>query len=184
MHAQGATDPSCAVRVASVTLRKISRFVARFACPCVFRFTRLRLFVKQRSHASSVAALTTAFTHQIVPMCIMSSSFLSPWRLYCCRFHALLLFIIPADTEPNAERLLPDAPVAAPSAPVGEEFNSQTTERARALPRPRARALEEACEPAHLTRLMSGRTMSLLLVSLATSRVCASLVHLANSGAG
>jgi hypothetical protein len=90
----------------------------------------------------------------------------------------------PADTETNAELLLPDAPSAAPSAPVGEEFNSQTTERARALPRPRARALEEACEPAHLTRLMSGRTMSLLLVSPATSRVCASLVHLANSGAG
>ena len=36
MHAQGATDPSCAVRVASVTLRKISRFVARFACPMCF----------------------------------------------------------------------------------------------------------------------------------------------------
>jgi hypothetical protein len=90
----------------------------------------------------------------------------------------------PADTETSAELLLPDAPSAAPSAPVGEEFNSQTTERARALPRPRARALEEACEPAHLTRLMSGRTRSLLLVSLATSRVCASLVHLANSGAG
>jgi hypothetical protein len=133
MHAQGATDPSCAVRVASVTLRKISRFVARFACPCVFRFTRLRLFVKQRSHASSVAALTTAFTHQIVPMCIMSSSFLSPRRLYCCRAHALLLLIIPADTEPNAELLLPDAPVAASSAPVGEEFNSQKPERACAL---------------------------------------------------
>ncbi len=125
--------PSCVVRVVSVILRKISRFVARFACPICFSIYAASSVVKQRSHASSVAARTTAFTHQIVPMCIMSSSFLSPRRLYCCRTHSLLLFILPADTEPNAELLLPDAPVAASSAPVGKEFNSQKPERACAL---------------------------------------------------
>jgi hypothetical protein len=134
----------------------------------------------RRFAPSSLLPLTTAGTHQIVPLFIICSCILStavvPTHRVCSS--------LPVCTEPNAELLLPDAPSAAPSAPVGEEFNSQTTERARALPRPRARALEEACEPAHLTRLMSGRTMSLLLVSPATSRVCASLVHLANSGAG
>ena len=180
MHAQGATDPSCAVRVASVTLRKISRFVARFACPMCFSIYAAS-FVCQAAFARIFSRRPDYSVH---PSDRADVYYLFLFSFYCCRAHALRLPILPVCTEPNAELLLPDAPSAAPSAPVGEEFNSQTTERARALPRPRARALEEACEPAHLTRLMSGRTMSLLLVSLATSRVCASLVHLANSGAG
>ena len=43
------TNPSCAIRVASVILRKISRFVAQFVGPLCFSFIRRRLI----AHGSS-----------------------------------------------------------------------------------------------------------------------------------
>ena len=86
----------------------------------LFRFSRRRLIVRW-SHAFSVAALD----YSVHPSDRADVYYLFLFSFYCCRAHALRLPILPVCTEPNAEPLLPDAPAAAPSAPVGEEFNSQ-----------------------------------------------------------
>ena len=186
MHAQGATDPSCAVRVAIVILRKTSRFVARFACPIRFSiyaasFVCQAAFARIFSHRPdySVHPSDRADVYYVFFFSFSSTSLL----LSCPRtafVHHTRGYRAERRSSCCRMRLLP------PRLPLsGRSLTVKNLNARVPLPLPRTCVLDEASEPAHLTRLLIIDVRPYRVPPTgtgATSRVCASLVHLARSG--
>ena len=180
--------PSCAVRVASVTLRKISRSVARFACPICFSIYAAS-FVCQAVFALIFSRRPDYSVHpsdRADVYYVFFFSFSSTSLLLSCPRTAFVHHTRGYRAERRA--LVAGCACWPPRLPLsGRSLTVKNLNARVPLPLPRTCVLDEACEPAHLIRLLMIDVRPYRVPptgSGATSRVCASLVHLASSGVG